>query len=485
MDRDIRNVLIANRGVPAVRIMHTCRDLKIKTTAVYSTPDRIAHHVYMADSAVHIGDAPPAKSYLNIEKIIEAAHKSRVDAIHPGWGFLSENPQFAQRVMDEGFVWVGPPPEVIRTLGDKIQAKKMARNAAVPIIPGISPVTDAEDIKNWMKNENVAYPVIIKAAAGGGGKGMVRVDSEGELVNAFNQAQSEALKSFGDKRVMAEKYIEHGRHIEVQIVADEHGNVVHLFERECTLQRRHQKIIEEAPSPSLDDDLRQEICFAAVRLMREAGYASAGTVEFIFDAPRRKFYFLEVNTRLQVEHGITELITGLDIVRMMFDIAVGKRLHVKQSDIRPNRWALEVRLNAENPKNFSPSFGRITRLLVPQGPAVRIASGVYEGADIPPYYDSLIMLVITAGVDRDDAIRVMDRALGRNLRVEGVKTLAPLLLAIVRHPAFKAGEFSTHFIETHMDEFIAAFREANSEDEVLKVANFVAKISALGPQKWM
>ncbi len=485
MERDIRNVLIANRGVPAVRIMHTCRDLKIKTTAVYSTPDRIAHHVYMADSAVHIGDAPPAKSYLNIEKIIEAAHKSRVDAIHPGWGFLSENPQFAQRVMDEGFVWVGPPPEVIRTLGDKIQAKKMARNAAVPIIPGISPVTDAEDIKNWMKNENVAYPVIIKAAAGGGGKGMVRVDSEGELVNAFNQAQSEALKSFGDKRVMAEKYIEHGRHIEVQIVADEHGNVVHLFERECTLQRRHQKIIEEAPSPSLDDDLRQEICFAAVRLMREVGYASAGTVEFIFDAPRRKFYFLEVNTRLQVEHGITELITGLDIVRMMFDIAVGKRLHVKQSDIRPNRWALEVRLNAENPKNFSPSFGRITRLLVPQGPAVRIASGVYEGADIPPYYDSLIMLVITAGVDRDDAIRVMDRALGRNLRVEGVKTLAPLLLAIVRHPAFKAGEFSTHFIETHMDEFIAAFREANSEDEVLKVANFVAKISALGPQKWM
>jgi len=336
-----------------------------------------------------------------------------------------------------------------------------------------------------MKTENVTYPIIIKAVAGGGGKGMVRVDSEAELINAFNQTQSEAQKSFGDNRVMAEKYISHGRHIEVQIVGDEFGNIVHLYERECTLQRRHQKIIEEAPSPSFDEDLRQEICFAAVRLMREVKYVSAGTVEFILDAPNKKFYFLEVNTRLQVEHGITELITGLDIVGMMLDIAMGKKLHVKQSDIRPNRWALEVRLNAENPRNFSPSFGRITRLLVPQGPGVRIASGVYEGADVPPYYDSLIMLVITAGVDRDDAIRVMDRALGRNLRVEGVLTLAPLLLAIIRHPAFKAGEFSTYFIEARMDELIASFRDRNSEDEVLKIAHYVAKVSALGPPPWM
>lgn len=483
--KEIKKVLIANRGVPAVRIMHTCRDRKIATTAVYSTPDRLAHHVYMADSAVHIGEAPPAQSYLNGERIIEAAHKSGVDAIHPGWGFLAENPEFAQTVIDEGFVWIGPPPAIIKMLGDKIQAKKIAENANVPLIPGISRVDTVDDIQKWMTTESVAFPIIIKAAAGGGGKGMVRVDSEGELVNALNQARSEALKSFGDERVMAEKYIAHGRHVEVQVVADQHGNVVHLFERECTLQRRHQKIIEEAPSPSLDDDLRQEICFAAVRLMREVKYVSAGTVEFIFDAPSRRFYFLEVNTRLQVEHGITELITGLDIVGMMIDIASGKRIHVKQGDIRPNRWALEVRLNAENPRNFSPSFGRITRLLVPQGPGVRIASGVYEGADVPPYYDSLIMLLITAGVDRDDAIRVMDRALGRNLRVEGVKTLAPLLLSIIRHPAFGAGEFSTHFIEAHMDELVAAFRDRNSEDEVLKVAQYVAEISALGPQQWM
>jgi len=485
MERTIKKVLIANRGVPAVRIMHTCRDRKIPTTAVYSTPDRLAHHVYMADTAIHIGDAPPAKSYLNIENIIDAAHKSKVDAIHPGWGFLSENPDFAQAVIDNGFIWIGPPPNIIRLLGDKIQAKKLAQKASVPVIPGISPVDNVEDIKKWMRAENVSYPIIIKAVAGGGGKGMVRVDSEAELINAFNQTKSEAQKSFGDARVMAEKYVSHGRHVEVQIVGDEFGNIVHLYERECTLQRRHQKIIEEAPSPSIDDDLRQEICFAAVRLMREVKYVSAGTVEFILDAPNRKFYFLEVNTRLQVEHSITELITGLDIVGMMLDIAMGKKLHVKQSDIRPNRWALEVRLNAENPRNFSPSFGRITRLLVPQGPGVRIASGVYEGADVPPYYDSLIMLIITAGVDRDDAIRVMDRALGRNLRVEGVQTLAPLLLAIIRHPAFRAGEFSTHFIETHMDELIASFRDRNSEDEVLKIAHYVAKISALGPPSWM
>ena len=485
MKKEIRKVLIANRGVPAVRIMHTCRDRRIATTAVYSTPDRLAHHVYMADSAVHIGEAPPAKSYLNIGKIIEAAHTSKADAIHPGWGFLSENHQFAQAVLDEGFIWVGPPPDVIKILGDKIQAKKIAKNASVPIIPGISSVTDVKDIREWMEKDAVTFPIIIKAAAGGGGKGMVRVDSKRELVNAFNQAQSEALKSFGDKRVMAEKYIEHGRHIEVQIVGDIYGSVIHLFERECTLQRRHQKVIEEAPAPSLRADLRREICFAAVRLMRAVKYVSAGTVEFIFDALNNEFYFLEVNTRLQVEHGITELITGLDIVGMMLDIAMGKELHVKQSDIRPNRWALEVRLNAENPNNFSPSFGKITRLLVPQGPGVRIAAGVYEGADIPPYYDSLIMLLITAGVNRNDAIRVMDRALGRNLRVEGVKTLAPLLLAIIRHPAFAAGELSTRFIETHMDELIAAFRYNYSEDEVLKVANYVAEVSALGPQKWM
>jgi acetyl/propionyl-CoA carboxylase alpha subunit len=485
MNRKINKILIANRGVTAVRIMHTCRDRKIPTTAVYSTPDRLAHHVFMADTAVHIGEAPPAESYLNMEKMINASIQSKSDAIHPGWGFLAENHKFAKMVIDAGLTWIGPSPEVIRALGDKIQAKKLAQKANVPTIPGIIDVLNIEQIQKWMKNEKVSFPIMIKAVAGGGGRGMVKVENKNQLAQALSQARSEAMKAFGDDRVLAERYIERGRHIEVQVVADEYGKVVHLYERECTIQRRNQKIIEEAPSPSVDDDLRKEMCFTAIRLMREIGYTSAGTVEFLFDSSTKKYYFLEVNTRLQVEHGITELITGLDIVGIMIDIAMGKKLPFKQSDIHPNRWALEVRLNAEDPRNFSPSFGTITRLHVPQGPGVRIASGVYEGADIPPYYDSLFMLLITAGIDREDAIRVMDRALGRNLRIEGVKTLAPLLLSIIRHPSFIAGEFSTRFIEEHMEELISMFKEKNSEDEILKIARYVAEISALGPQSWM
>lgn len=485
MGKEIRKILIANRGVTAVRVMHTCRDRKIPTTAVYSTPDRLAHHVFMADSAVHIGEAPPAESYLNMEKMIAAAIQSRSDAIHPGWGFLAENHKFAQMVMDAGLTWIGPPPKVIEALGDKIQAKNLAQKVNVPTIPGILDVTNVEQIKKWMKHDKVTFPIMIKAVAGGGGRGMVKVENTKQLVQAFAQARSEAMKSFGDDRVLVEKYIERGRHIEVQIVGDEYGNIVHLYERECTIQRRNQKIIEEAPSPSINDDLRKEICFTAIRLMREIGYTSAGTVEFIFDSSTKKYYFLEVNTRLQVEHGITELITGLDIVGIMIDVATGKKLPFKQADIHPNRWALEVRLNAEDPRNFSPSFGTITRLQVPQGPGVRIAAGAYEGADIPPYYDSLFMLLITAGSDRGDAIRVMDRTLSRNLRIEGVKTLAPLLLSIIRHPAFKAGEFSTRFIEENMKDLVSMFKEKNSEDEVLKIARYVAEISALGPQPWM
>ena len=416
MTRKIEKVLIANRGVPAVRIMHTCRDRKIPTTAVYGTPDRLAHHVLMADTAMHIGEAPPAESYLNMDRIINAALRSKSDAVHPGWGFLAENAEFAQRVIDAGLLWIGPSPEVIRMMGDKIQAKILAQKANVPAIPGISDVTGIEQIRKWMRADKVSFPIMIKASAGGGGKGMVKVENDDQMAQAFAQARSEAKKSFGDDKLLVEKYIERGRHIEVQIVADEYGSVIHLFERECTIQRRNQKIIEEAPSPSLDEDLRQEICYTAVRLMREIGYTTAGTVEFIFDSYTRKFYFLEVNTRLQVEHGITELITGVDIVGIMLDVAMGKKLPFKQADIHPNRWALEVRLNAEDPKSFSPSFGAITRLQVPMGPGVRVSSGVYEGADIPPYYDSLFMLLMTAGADREDAVRAMDRSISRNLR---------------------------------------------------------------------
>jgi acetyl-CoA carboxylase biotin carboxylase subunit/propionyl-CoA carboxylase alpha chain len=485
MERKINKVLVANRGVPAVRIMHTCRDRKIKTTAVYSTPDRLAQHVAMANIAVHIGDAPPGDSYLNIEKMINAALETKSDAVHPGWGFLAENDTFARKVIDAGLTWIGPPPGVIRSMGDKIEAKKIAVRANLPVIPGISNVAGAAEIKEWMEREKIDFPIMIKASASGGGKGMLKVEGEGQVPSALARVRSEGMKSFGDDKVLVEKYVERGRHIEVQVVADQYGHVLHLFERECTIQRRNQKIIEEAPSPTLDDDLRQEICFAAVRLMREIGYVSAGTVEFLFDSTSRKYYFLEVNTRLQVEHGITELVTGLDIVGIMLDVAMGKPLPFKQSDIHPNRWALEVRLNAEDPRTFNPSFGNITRLYSPQGPAVRISPGYYEGADIPPYYDSLIMLIMATGADREDAVRVMDRAISRNLRVEGVKTLAPLLLSIIRHPQFIAGEFSTRFIEERMDELVSKFIEKDSEDEMLKVARYVAEVSALGIPKWM
>ena len=483
--RKIKKVLVANRGVPAVRIMNTCRDKRIKTVAIYSTPDRLAYHVFLADEAVHIGEAPPHESYLNMEKIIKVALERECDAIHPGWGFLAENADFAEMVEEAGLIWVGPPPRVIRLMGDKIRAKKIAQRANVPTIPGLFNVQSVEDILNWMKEEEVEFPIMIKAAAGGGGKGMVRVETEEELPVALEKAKSEAKKAFGDDTLLVEKYIRRGRHIEVQICADKHGHIVHLYERECTIQRRNQKILEEAPAPSIDENLRQEICFTAVRLMREIGYYSSGTVEFLLDPQTKKFYFLEVNTRLQVEHGVTELITGLDIVSLMFDIAEGKELPFIQDDIYPNRHAIEVRINAEDPKTFNPSFGTITRLEIPQGPGIRVSSGVYEGADVPPYYDSLLMLVMAAGADRNEAIRVMDRALSRGLRVEGVKTIAPLLLSIIRHPEFIAGNFSTRFIEEHYEELLAMFKEKTADDEVLKIAQYIAEISVLGPQSWM
>ena len=483
--KEIKSVLVANRSVPAVRIIHTCRDRKIKTIAVYSTPDSLAHHVYIADEAVHVGEAPPLESYLNVENMLSAAIRSGCDAVHPGWGFLAENADFARKVMDAGLIWIGPPPEVISLMGDKVRAKEVADRAQVPTIPGISNVESIDEIRGWMERDEISYPIMIKAAAGGGGKGLVKVENPDQLTVAFSQARSEAEKSFGDSTLLAEKFIEHGRHIEVQVVGDDHGNLLHLYERECTLQRRNQKIMEEAPSPSIDSGLRLEVCATALRLMREINYTSAGTVEFIFDPVDRRFYFLEVNTRLQVEHGITELVTGLDIVSLMIDVATGRPLPVEQDDIRPNRWAIEARLNAEDPITFNPSFGKITRLQVPFGPAVRIANGVYEGAEIPPYYDSLFMLLMAAGPDRESAIQVMDRTLSRSLRVEGIKTTKPLLKSIVKHPGFMAGDFSTHFIEEHLDELVAMFPDRTHADEALKIARYVAEVSALGPREWV
>lgn len=485
MNEKIKKLLIANRGASAVRIIHTCRDRKIEATTVFSSADRLAHHVFLAESAVHIGEPPPIESYLNMEKIISAAKNSNVDAIHPGWGFLAENHIFAQMVIDAGLIWIGPSPKVIELMGNKSDAKKIAHDANVPTIPGLDEVNSTEDIKKWMEGENIDFPILLKASAGGGGKGMVRVDNNEDLEHSFAKVRSEAGKSFGNDEILVEKYIEDGKHIEVQIVADEHCNIVHLFERECTVQRRNQKIIEEAPSCSLDDGLREKLFQTAIRLMRKINYTSAGTVEFLFDQKTKEFYFIVVNTRLQVEHGITELITGLDIVRVMLDVAEGKKLPFTQPDIKPNRSALEVRINAEDPKTFNPSFGSISRLKLPQGPNVRIISGVYEGADIPPYYDSLLSLLMTAGPSRTDAIKAMDHILGKSIRIEGIKTIIPLLLSIIRHPEFISGNYTTSFIDDNLNELISAIEETSSEDEVLKIARYLAERSAFGPKTKM
>jgi len=311
------------------------------------------------------------------------------------------------------------------------------------------------------------------------------VDSADQLDQAISQASSEAEKAFGSGTLILEKFIERAHHIEVQILGDQIGNIVHLYERECSMQRRNQKILEESPSPSLNKNLRQEICNQAVVLMKAIDYQSVGTVEFIFDSRDNKYYFLEVNTRLQVEHGITELCTGFDLVGCMIDVAKGEPLGFTQDEIQPDRWSIEVRLNAEDPETFGPSFGTIKRLRVPDGPNTRVYSGVYEGAEVPPYYDSLLMLIMSTGHDREDALNVMDRALGRSLRVEGVKTLKPLLTSIIRHPAFRAGEFYTNFIDETLPDLIKAFRVPGSEDEVIKIARYIAEVSALGPRFWV
>lgn len=483
--KKIERLLVANRGVAAVRIMHTCRDRKIPTTAVYSTPDRLGHHVFMADKTAHIGEAPPAESYLNMEKILKAAFETGANAIHPGWGFLAENAAFARMVTDAGLIWVGPPPEVIDGMGDKAMARQVAIKAGVPVIPGTNNVASPADALKWMAEAGVDYPIMIKAVAGGGGRGLVRVNRAEELDMAISQASSEAEKAFGNGALILEKFIEDAKHIEVQILADQAGNTVHLYERECSIQRRNQKVLEEAPSPSITEELRREICAHSVNLAKAMNYHSVGTVEFILDAATNKFYFLEVNTRLQVEHGITELITGYDLVSLMIDVAEGKTSGITQEDIKPNRWAMEVRLNAEDPETLGPSFGTISRLRTPEGPSVRVASGVYQGASVPPYYDSLLMLIMTAGHNREDALNVMDRALGRSLRVEGVKTLKPLLISIIRHPEFRSGNFSTRFIDDNIQELVKAFREPTAEDELLKIAQYLAEVSALGPRSWI
>ncbi len=443
-----KKVLIANRGEIAVRIIRACRDLDIVPVAVYSEPDRASLHVRLADEACFLGAAPSSESYLNIERVLDAARKSGAEAIHPGYGFLSENPRFAQACADAGIPMIGPSAQSMMLMGSKTGARNVLRQSGVTVVPGTyRALASLEEAMSEARN--IGYPVMIKAVAGGGGKGMRLVERESQIPDDFAASSSEALRAFGDGSVYLEKYIRRPRHIEIQVLADQHGNAVHLGERECSLQRRHQKVLEECPSPLMNEELRQRMGEAALSVVRAAKYVNAGTVEFLMD-DSRQFYFLEMNTRLQVEHPVTEAATGLDLVCEQFRIAAGRPLSVRQEDIRLHGWALECRIYAEDPeRNFYPSPGVIRRLVEPQGPGIRVDSGVYQGWEVPLHYDPLIAKLIAFGSDRTQAIARMRRAIAE-YRVEGVRTTLGLFADLLRDPEFFAGNLSTGFIEEFM-----------------------------------
>ena len=450
-------ILIANRGEIAVRIMRTAKEMGIKTVAVYSDADKGALHVQTADEAVCLGDSDPGSSYLNAEKIIAAAKSTGAEAIHPGYGFLAENASFVERVEAQGLVFIGPPAKAMAVLGDKIQARKLMEKSNIPLVPGmIVPPDDPEKLTEAAKS--IGFPVLVKAAMGGGGKGMRVVTNPDDLVEATRMAAGEAKSAFGDGTVFLEKYLESPRHIEVQIMADGEGTVVHLFERECSIQRRHQKIIEETPSTALDDELRQRICSTAVSVAKASGYVNAGTVEFLL-ASTGEFYFLEVNTRLQVEHPITEMITGLDMVRCQINIAAGKPLEFSQDDITSRGHSIECRIYAEDPVGFLPSPGKVHYIQEPTGPGVRFDGGVYSGFEIPVFYDPIIGKLVVWAENRTAAIDRMIRALGECVTL-GVKTSIELMIDVLDSPAFRKGDTYTSFLDEHF----ATWRPADSGD---------------------
>jgi propionyl-CoA carboxylase alpha chain len=447
-----RKILIANRGEIACRIIRTAHRMGIATVAVYSDADAEALHVGMADEAIRIGPAPSVESYLDTERIVEACRQTAADAVHPGYGFLSENSAFARALAKAGVTFIGPPADAIAAMGDKIESKKLARAARVSSVPGhLDVVPDADAAVTIARD--IGYPVMIKASAGGGGKGMRIAASDSEVRDGFRSAANEAKSSFADDRIFIEKYIEEPRHIEIQVLGDAHGNIVYLGERECSIQRRHQKVIEEAPSPFLDRETREAMGRQAVALARAVDYRSAGTVEFIVDQ-RRNFYFLEMNTRLQVEHPVTELVTGLDLVELMIRVAAGEPLPFAQRDVELSGWAIEARVYAEDPaRNFLPSIGRLVRYQPPSGQGVRLDAGVFEGAEISVYYDPLIAKLIVSGPDRDSAIDRLSGALDE-FYVAGVQHNIPFLAAAAAKPRFRAGALSTNFIA---EEFPAGF----------------------------
>jgi acetyl-CoA carboxylase, biotin carboxylase subunit len=438
-----KKILIANRGEIAVRVMRACRELGISTVAVYSEADRRSSHVRYADEAIAIGPTPARQSYLNIDRVVEAARASGAEAVHPGYGFLSENPAFARAVAEAGLTFIGPPPEAMERLGSKTAARDLAIGAGLPVVPGVQGLRDFEDVRRAA--ERIGFPIMLKAAAGGGGKGMRMVAAPEQLKGAWRDASSEALNAFGDETVFMEKLIEKPRHVEIQILGDHYGSLIHLGERECSLQRRHQKLMEECPSPLADEDLRQRMGETAVRLCRLAGYANAGTAEFLVDGGR-KFYFLEVNARLQVEHPVTELVTAIDLVKEQILIAAGARLVIRQEDVAMRGAAIECRISAEDPaRGFFPSPGLITALRMPEGPGIRNDSGVYEGWHVPLDYDPLMAKLIVWGRDRGEAIGRLRRAL-EEYEVGGLETTIPFFRHVLTDPDFLAGRLDTGLV---------------------------------------
>ncbi|MEH7249688.1 acetyl-CoA carboxylase biotin carboxylase subunit [Neobacillus niacini] len=444
----IKKLLIANRGEIAVRIIRACREMGIESVAVFSEADREALHVQLADEAYCIGPTLSKDSYLNVTNIISVAKLTACDAIHPGYGFLAENADFAELCRECNIIFVGPSPEAITKMGTKDIARETMREAGVPIVPGSTGIIN--DIDEALELvSRIQYPVIIKATAGGGGKGIRVAKNEQELIKGINITQQEALTAFGNPGVYIEKYIEDFRHVEIQVIGDSYGNTIHLGERDCSIQRRLQKLLEETPSPALDGEIRTEMGNAAVKAAKAVAYSGAGTVEFIYDYRNRKYYFMEMNTRIQVEHPVTEMVTGIDLIKEQIRVASGEKLTYNQQDVTFTGWAIECRINAENPeKNFMPSAGKINMYLPPGGFGVRVDSAAYPGYTIPPYYDSMIAKVITYGTTRDEAISRMKRALSEFV-IEGIHTTIPFHLKLLDHEKFVEGQFNTKFLELH------------------------------------
>jgi acetyl-CoA carboxylase biotin carboxylase subunit len=443
----LEKVVIANRGEIALRVLRACREMGIKTVAVHSTADNNLKHVLLADETVCIGPPASTDSYLNMPAIISAAEVTDAVAIHPGYGFLSENADFAERVETSGFVFIGPPASAIREMGDKVAAIRAMKAAGVPTVPGSDGPLGDNPEENLRIGREIGYPVIIKAFGGGGGRGMRVVHAEASLTNAITVTQAEARAAFGNETVYMEKFLETPRHVEFQVLADNHGNAIHLGERDCSMQRRHQKVVEEAPAPGITDEQRDEIGARCVRACQEMGYRSAGTFEFLYQDG--EFYFIEMNTRLQVEHPVTEMITGVDIVREQLRIAAGETLSLTQDEVSFRGHAIECRINAEDPKTFLPSPGLVTLWHPPGGPGIRIESHIYSGYKVPPFYDSMIGKIIAQGEDRDIAIARMRNALAEVV-IEGIKTNVPLHQEIFQHAAFQAGGTDIHYLEKRL-----------------------------------